>query len=280
MSNCLKELNTLIKTFSESINWNDYEIYLFKQKSVEYAKLFNKISTFFVPVFEFEYILNELSSIFNNNSISSYSGIVMTSPRSVHALHKTLSQNNIDSTTYKLPIPIFTFGNKTPKLINQLLPQSQCIVFDANDSNSMSLLLIKYLNDNRKEMQSLLILFGERHRLELTNQLNKYKIKYEQKIVYRTVDVNELCHIKNIDYKNKNCYWIFFSPNGVDVVMKYLKNNKFNINQIKKYIKCGCLGSTTANKLTEIEWNASFIANKPNGQALYSACYNNIIQKQ
>ena len=82
----------------------------------------------------------------------------MTSPRSVHALNKALIDNNIDALKHTLSIPIFTFGSKTPKLINKYLPNTECVVFDqANDSNSFAILLIQYLKDQHDEIPSLLI---------------------------------------------------------------------------------------------------------------------------
>ena len=294
-SRVLIEIDKLIRIFTKCGSIGDvktYQIYFFKQESIEYAKIFennndniNKVCTYFVPVFEFEYITNQLSMIINNEILlSSYSGIVMTSPRSVYALQATLKENNINPLNYRLSIPIFTFGAKTPKLMNKLFPNLKCIVFEkANDSNSMSLLLINHLkqNNNNDDIPSLLILFGQKHRTELTTNLNKNNINFKEIIVYKTIDLNELKYIKDIDYINNHCFWIFFSPNGIDIVMRYLQrnNDKLNINEMKKEIKCGSLGQTTANKLREINWNPSFIAKKPNANSLYDAWYHYISNK-
>ena len=283
-SRSLVEIDRLISTFAlnNHDHYKQYEIYLFKQESLEYSKIFDRVSinTYFIPVFDFEYLTNELSkTILKNDELSSlYSGIAITSPRSVHALNKTLSENNINPLKYRLPIPIFTFGSKTPELINKYLPNTECIVFDeANDSKSFGLFLSEYLKNKYKDnddlIPSLLILFGEKHRNELTFQLNKNSINFNEIIVYKTIELNELNYIKNMDYMNKHLFihWIFFSPNGVDITMRYLQKNGFHIDEIKENIKCGTLGNTTANKLKEMDWYPSFVANKPNPQSLYDS---------
>ena len=276
-ANSLQALDYLIEIFAVNRNpilSDNHRVLMFKQYSKEYAEAFHTADIVFQPVFDFEYITDELSSLMVNESeLSSYSGVIITSPRSVHALHRALSVHHIDPSSFPLPIPIYTFGSRTPALVSKTLPKCQCVVFrDATDSKMMASSLIQRLeqqNCDRMQIPPLLVLFGERHRMELVSKLSDHGIAYRGMVVYRTVDRMELKALKDLDYRQTQCCWIFFSPNGVDVVMRYLK--RMDIHDLKQHIICGAIGPTTARRLQEVQWDASFVAAKPNAQSLYEA---------
>jgi uroporphyrinogen-III synthase len=130
---------------------------------------------------------------------------------------------------------------------------------------------------------------GEKHRTEWLDILSQNNIQFQKAIVYQAITIPDLQIPKHIlrllsssqtqtNNNNINIWWIFFSPNGIEIVLNYLCE-QFGINKnqiaaiIKQNINCAAIGMTTSQKLEQLGLNnhASFYPIKPNPHMLFQS---------
>lgn len=305
-SQCVQELESLLWIFDLQF----HSVVIFKQYSESYVQLFSSVrSLYFVPVFAFKFSEAQyLASIIkpymrmDDSNLSLHNGIVITSQHTVIALHNAfkyiLQMNSCEN--IELSVPIFTFGDATPKQLAMLLPKTQIICFsEAQNSQSMARLIVQYFKEkntmeNISCCSSLLILIGARHRMQLMDILTENQISFQKVIVYKTIDIQikdiQIPIDYNLDFddqhlkqmqKQKSCkhWWIFFSPNGVRIIWRYLcdllcstKSKCIQSFLIQNGIGCGSIGITTAQALSECGMDHSlFYPSKPKSQMLFES---------
>ena len=128
-----------------------------------------------------------------------------------------------------------------------------------------------------------------RHRKELMNILDDNMVKYVKLIVYKTINnksINipmifkerfQLNNDYNFSNKKRYYYWIFFSPNGVEILFNLLKVYNISKQNITKNINIAGFGETTQNKLKELNVPCIFIPIKPTPNALFDAFIHTIL---
>lgn len=241
-------------------------IILFKTKSIpsdpyEQIMIERGIRPHFVPVLE--HTLVNLDTLLARCKEASevYSGLIVTSQRSVEALGLILGDLEAAPKERLLAMPIHTVGPATCKAIQNLGFTS---VLGSESGNGD--ILATYIIERRTthESRPLFYIVGENRRDIITQRMAGEKVPLEELIVYKTVASTTF--MADFDATLKNAgqveWLVFFSPSGADAVLQHLKSTK-------NTIKIATIGVTTERYLVD-QWQItpSVVSPKPEAQSL------------
>jgi uroporphyrinogen-III synthase len=225
--------------------------------------------TKFIQVLDFAFCnLEKLES----TQITSYSGIVVTSPRAAQSLQK-------------VPIGFFEglsriccIGQETKKSLEKntgISALGSKVEFICGDNALALAVKITEIKDNIKG-KPLLFLCGNLRRDELILQLQSQAIAIEELIVYETKGSNK--ELEEVLKSPQEPMWIvFFSPSGVQTFLKE-SETKPQLSLLisgEKNCKIAAIGPTTALEFQKIFGRSSDIVSEaPNATSLVSAIKN------
>ena len=261
-----------------------------------------------LPLFQFEYenidsIGEILQRMIGQASSSSFFGIIFTSPRAIKAFQMAMdSDTNLLSIIITKNIILYCLGESSSnKLIKCFEGDSQCPIIKGRESNNAKELAHfilddlkcnntndsgETLQDHLKEKQ-LLYLCGATRRDELPTILSSQKgllLKLNELIVYKSVPIPNVNFPK---YDNLPKWMVFFSPNGVDIIVNLLLGkdnvkcngekeeernsvkNDNNNNNIFSKMKIVAIGQTTKKRLEMHNIIVNKCPSKPNASSLF-----------
>ncbi|XP_050533136.1 uroporphyrinogen-III synthase [Daktulosphaira vitifoliae] len=207
----------------------------------------------FVPTLQFEYHnLDVLKKKLNQPM--NYSGLVLTSPRCLRGVMKSLKNDKLDENWHQKPI--FVVGETTSRLVVNELNQEPV---GAYSGNAMSLIpiLSKY-----ELTKPLLAPCGNLNLNILSDNLKS--IKLENVEVYRTISHSNLENNlrTTLDQIHNEIGLIFFSPSGFQASIKLIPEN-----YLKKIVLFS-IGPTTASAIKQAGYILSGICDKPKPESM------------
>lgn len=190
-----------------------------------------------------------------------YEGIVFTSPRAVHGVHKA-TEGKLSGWSDKRN---FCVGEATSELVESLLG----LKAEGEQSGNAQKLAEIMISSHTKEPFLKLFLFpsGNLKQDVLENSLEESAIKVESIEVYETVQHAELDESIHKLKTEKIDFIVFFSPSGVKFSLPLLRNHQINLDNIKII----AIGPSTKKSLDENELQCHRMCSKPTPESLIEA---------
>lgn len=188
--------------------------------------------------------------------------LIITSQRAVEALANALEHITDDERSIILGKLAFTVGPATEKVLRTLGFSRLEGGEDAGNGTILSEHIIKTLSPTQK----VTFFTGETRRDIIPRTLlsNGYNLK--EVVIYRTVEKPEIIERFTTAFtgkKSDNCWVIFFSPQGTQEIVEFLKVLP-NINDIN----IASIGPTTETYLLENGITPKLVARKPEASSL------------
>ncbi|CAI5726581.1 unnamed protein product [Peronospora destructor] len=223
----------------------------------------------FADVLTFEYV-NTVQLLDVLTHLDTYSGILLTSPRSAIAVVNVVKGLDIEMREDVLEklrsVSVFSVGTATSR---ELLPLG--VVCKGDDAGSADM-LSEYLHKDGNlpvdcKDKPMMFLCGDKRRDVLPDSFQSRGLPLEELVVYQT------CPVQNVEFPLKVPDWIvFFSPSGLNAV----KDLHLPWESIRK----AAIGKTSAAALHEHAvttgqtfWEADVIAPKPKPESLADAIF-------
>ncbi|XP_063698237.1 uroporphyrinogen-III synthase-like [Culicoides brevitarsis] len=218
----------------------------------------NNFESFLVPSIDFEYKnLSELKEALKTPE--NYSGIIFTSPRSVTAVVKALSNEKLPS----------EWKNKQNYCVGASTWNEASVELDLNpagkDSGSASKLSEMIINDFEKDSKPLLFPCSSIKSDVLPSRLKENGISLKIIDSYDTIPHPELeNNLKTIIDDSKIRLLVFFSPSGVNSCKEILQKGQLTLKN-KKII---AIGETTKQSIVQNGFECHGIASSPTPEGL------------
>lgn len=240
-------------------------VILLKTKSVPkdpYEEYFTEqgISPIFVPVLDHAMVNPDLL-LAACQGISKYSGLIVTSQRSVEAIGTALTQ--MTDTNTILSMPIYTVGPATCKAIRNL-GFTNVLGSESGNGDALATYIMNRRDPN--DVRPLFFVVGDKRRDIITKRMQTSSIALEELIVYETVTASSFPDDFAAATRDVKIDWIvFFSPAGADVALEYLKMHA-------NTTKIATIGPTTEEYLIK-QWSVTptIVAGKPEPESLCKA---------
>lgn len=246
-------------------------VVLLKTKSVpndpyEQAVLDCGYQPYFVPVLDHAMINLDKLSRSCSTAVEQYSGLIVTSQRSVEAIGQVLPQLGDEQRSSLFGMPIYTVGPATHKAIESLGFHH---VLGSESGNGDS--LASYILDRRpsNELKPLFFPVGDKRRDIISRRMSEAGTPLEEMIVYETVTAatfeNEFA--RTVKEAGPVDWMVFFSPAGADVALDYIKRSN-------NATRLATIGPTTEDYLVT-QWNIkpSVVSPKPDAESLVRALF-------
>ncbi|XP_034943966.1 uroporphyrinogen-III synthase [Chelonus insularis] len=218
-------------------------------------------SCYVLPTLCFEFVnLEDLQNRLSKPYL--YSGLILTSARSVEAI-KNATKQNIPDTWKKLPA--YCVGPTTESLARSNLKLEACEGSHCGNSKNLAEYIIK--QPDEKTDKPLLYPCSVIARDTLDKILISNNIKLEKIIVYKTLPSQTLRSDLKRLIKPMNQIFVFFSPSTVEYLLNAAKESSISLTSIKSV----AIGPVTGEALTEAGLTVFAIAEKPEPCALLEA---------
>lgn len=216
-----------------------------------------------LPVLSFEFCnLDKVKEFVEN--FDSYSGLIVTSKRSIEAFQQTINDVQLERLRNAKHFNIYVVGQGSSDCLEKMnLPS---IGAETGNAQDLSTTIIRQEQTSSKP---LMFLCGNLARETITNRLRESSIPLESISCYKTV-ADKCFEEKLAVYLSEHDaphVVVFFSPSGA----------KFHLNTLKTLVRCWknvsivCIGDTTRDALTEMGEIVRSVATKPSPDGLYEA---------
>jgi uroporphyrinogen-III synthase len=178
-----------------------------------------------------------------------YAGLIVTSPRAVHALEKAHLSEGIQADW--MGKSAYAVGPKTASALRALGfdPAGE----EAGHADALGSVIAKKENPY-------LFLCGNRRRDTLPDVLRDARTPFEELVVYETVLRTDL----DVPPAQPGDWLAFFSPSGIEAVMQYGVTAEADF-------RIAAIGPTTAHALRDRGWTVHAVADTPSPEALGTA---------
>lgn len=187
-----------------------------------------------------------------------YEGIILTSPRAVQALGQVEEKAVYDDWKSKTN---YSVGEATSLLAEKSLgipTKGQ----ESGNAQKLSAIIIEEYKD--KQPKKFLCPSGNLRLGILERNLNENSIFIEYVEVYETIPHPNLeSSIKNLK-NEKNDYFVFFSPSGVEFSLKFFNQHGINLDNVKLI----AIGPSTSKSLIENDLKCFAECSKPTPESL------------
>ncbi len=180
-----------------------------------------------------------------------YGGLLITSPRAVRILQRSLENLALDVAEKWLKRPVYTVGPRTADDLRR-------IGFEpVGEETGIGRELAPFIRDHYLADLPLLFLSGNRRRPELPAALDGYGIAFDEVTIYRTI-------LRDFTRPEADPEWIvFFSPSGVDSFLRQ--------ETIPTGANLMAIGPTTAAALRDVGLDVTSVAEAPTPEAVEEA---------
>lgn len=195
-----------------------------------------------------------------------YEGIIFTSPRAVHAVHKAIGEKSEDLTSWKQKNN-FAVGDSTSELAKSLLNVDTTGQQSGNAKN-----LASFVIESVKEKSTKPFLFpsGNLRQETLEKSLNESGIEVESLEVYETIPHASLDEsIENLKTEKVD-FLVYFSPSGVKFSLPILKKHQIDLSKLKII----AIGPSTKKSLDENDLQCYRTCSKPSPESLIETLSN------
>ncbi|KAL6265558.1 hypothetical protein P5V15_002354 [Pogonomyrmex californicus] len=197
------------------------------------------------------------------STVDKYSGIILTSPRTVEAITLAVKEDaNIMCSWQQMPA--YCIGPATESLAKSQFNLQHCT---GSQSGNAKRLAEKIILDIKKDSKPLLYPCSEIARETIPCIITDNGVSIEKIIVYRTLESETLeQELLKILEKSPNIF-VFFSPSTVEYISAKLIKRFYNV----KDIKAVAIGPVTRDALINSGFNVYATADKPEPTALMQA---------
>ncbi|ORY86312.1 hypothetical protein BCR37DRAFT_341890, partial [Protomyces lactucae-debilis] len=229
----------------------------------------NKMQPYFVPVLDHAMCnLDELRHLCTQSS-ETFSGLIVTSQRSVEALGEILHQLSTEDKQRLLAQEVYTVGPATHRAIANL-GFSQILGSESGNGDALADFILAR-SQQADVSKPLLFLVGDKRRDIITRRMESAARPLQELIVYKTIENADFPQafanaIKAIQCAQQSLTsLVFFSPAGAHVALAHLKDNH-------DVTRIACIGPTTERYLVD-EWACQnvIVAAKPDAPHLFEA---------
>lgn len=235
----------------------------------------NGVKAISIPVLDFVYV-NLEEFVGHLDSRESYSGLVLTSQRSVEAIARAAKDKMADITESWNKVPVFVVGRATKGIAEAKLGL-KCQGEDAGRAETLAEAIVSALNKDKEEgggegeekpAKPLLFPCSNIKMETLPRLLEEAGVPVTCVTVYQTAEHQAIR--ENLE-KVKNdtgtpTYMVFFSPSGVMSTCDILKDLSFNST---KFV---AVGPSTATVLQEKGLPVAAVAKRPTPEGVAEAC--------
>ncbi|DAZ97060.1 TPA: hypothetical protein N0F65_001244 [Lagenidium giganteum] len=257
------------------------DVLLLKTADAKYAAAFQQhaqsmaigsVSTHFSEVLAFEYLNVEELALVLLQLQSTYSGIIVTSPRASTAIVQVLEAQTDDRTRQTMlanlrAVHVFSVGAATSRDLAEL--GISCRGEDAGSADKLAELLAQdgvLPTDCASKRKPMVFLCGEKHRDALPASFHDRNLPLCELTVYKSRTTDKLVLPDSLGHRMPR--WVaFFSPSGIAAAR--------NLDIPWEDVRKAAIGKTTAAALTawaeecnQAHWNADVVAPKPTAEAL------------
>lgn len=190
----------------------------------------------------------------------SFTGMILTSPRSVEAVKLILTKNPNILDKWK-EYPIYCIGTSTENLVKKYLNLSNCYGSHCGNSENLAKFIF---NDFKLKKKSLLYPCSEISRDTIENYLLKNGYQIEKIISYKTMPCETLHNDIERIFKLIPEIIVFFSPSIVNNLLLALGERAKILNEIKII----AIGSITEQSLINSGFTVNGVSEKPEPESL------------
>lgn len=244
-------------------------VILLKTKSVpndpyERAFLERGVQPYFVPVLDHAMVHLDLLQQKCAEARESYSGLILTSQRSVEAFDSILGNLVSVARNALLQMPVYTVGPATCKAI-QDLGFSNVLGAESGNGDALATYIIE--QRSAEETRPLFFAVGDKRRDIISRRMASESVPLEELIVYQTGTAESFpADFENTVAQASTVDWlVFFSPAGADVALGYMRRSN-------NTTKIATIGPTTEEYLLK-QWQITpaVVSAKPEPESLVVA---------
>ncbi|XP_046489216.1 uroporphyrinogen-III synthase [Neodiprion pinetum] len=235
-----------------------------------------------LPVLRFEFInLKKLRALLVQNS---YSGLILTSPRSAEAVKLSLEQGeawleSIFSHIWK-NLPIYCIGPTTERVARNILGLQRYCGSESGNAEELAKFIINEMQSasDNPEARPLLYPCSAIARDTMSTTLEAGGITMQKLPVYKTLPSKTLqTDLNDILSNSLPEYVVFFSPSAVRYVTNVIKRNRSE--KLIEQMKFVAIGPVTEKALVEAGLKVYATSRQPDPIALSNALQNMLVKK-
>ncbi|SCW01738.1 LAFE_0E06172g1_1 [Lachancea fermentati] len=222
----------------------------------------------FIPLIKHTHLPAQALQLFQNDEyLSSLQNIIITSQRTVECLNESIMPLLSEKQLFELRNKtVYTVGPATQVFLQRCGFTDVRGGPDAGNGDILASLIISELfgsgNSNSLEYPELLFLVGETRRDIIPKKLNEAGLKVQEIVTYKTESLSDnLGRFKF--YCTPFCWVVFFSSQGTEEIVKYLKNHPDS--------KIASIGPTTDRYLLTKGLKSNLVSSKPEPLSLINA---------
>lgn len=258
-------------------------VILLKNRSIphdSYDTIFREhgYSVEFVPLLKSTQINQQVIQSFltSQDYIENYRAMIVTSQHSVETLDSVLEQLKKEKSPYLghiLNKPVYTVGPATSNALNRI---GFTDIRGGNDAGNGSILADILIGDDLfkgTDSKKVLFVMGKKHKHIIPDKLRDAKFQLKELISYETEPLDDILKrfttsISNAD-KTQSKWIAFFSPQGTEEILKFLKTQLNN-----QPVNTATIGPTTRKFLEKKGLKIDATAVKPNADELFKSIDN------
>ncbi|KAL6449895.1 HEM4 Uroporphyrinogen-III synthase [Candida maltosa Xu316] len=198
---------------------------------------------------------------------------IITSQRAVEMFNECISELSDEIREIIFSKTAYTVGPATCEILKRSGFRD---VRGGEDAGNGSKLVDFIINDNQPINDTRMVfLTGEIRKDIIPRKLIGLGYNLEEFVIYKTEKRDDIIEnfnsvVNDVVRCDDDCCWvIFFSPQGTEVIVDYLRNRKDG----KKW-KIGVIGPTTEEYLIDCDLKPHVIASKPTPDSLFDCIYN------
>lgn len=273
LMNLLRTINHLLISYRTSLQMSS--VFFLKNKTVPkdpYHDSFQNqgFDITFIPLLdhthsELSFIVNYLTS---QEFLESTYALIITSQRAVEALDAALVR--IDDSTKQIIFNklAFTVGPATHKILSDLGFNNIEGGSDAGNGGILSDIIVEKLTKDQK----VTFFTGETRRDIIPKRLLSEGFSLKELVIYKTIEKKGIIQrfTENFEKQrlnNSNNWIIFFSPQGTQEIVNYLKSFQHD-QSFQNNCKIASIGPTTETYLVENGIKPHLVSSKPEAKTL------------
>ncbi|SCU79613.1 LAFA_0B04346g1_1 [Lachancea sp. 'fantastica'] len=220
----------------------------------------------FVPLIQHQHLPTECLSLLRDEKyLLRLEIIVISSQRTVECLNESIIPKLSDSQRCQLLSKVvYTVGPATANFLERCGFENIRGGKDAGNGSILADLIISDLSSKSVQLSQLpkpLLLVGETRRDIVPKKLASIGIESQEVVTYKTKEKDDnLTRFKSLFVPQ--CWVVFFSPQGTEEIIEYLRNEK---------VKIASIGPTTDEFLSSHNVRSQVVSSKPEPNALIKA---------
>ncbi|CCD24900.1 uroporphyrinogen-III synthase HEM4 NDAI_0E00840 [Naumovozyma dairenensis CBS 421] len=221
----------------------------------------------FIPLIKHTHLPQELLHLIADESyLKNLRYIVVTSQRTVECINEQILPQLTDKQKQLLfDKVVYTVGPTTASYLERSGFKNIKGGHEAGNGDILSDIIVSDLSSNNKDnMHEILLLVGKIRRDIIPKKLNDNGFSIKEVIVYETDTLKDNCENFQATLED-NCWVVVFSPQGIDDILEYIKQNNILTNH---KIQIAAIGPTTEKFLNQNGIYEMIVSPKPDAHSL------------